>query len=88
MGVRRGPFPLHVNKVLKFLPPQSRYDGQMVLHVTTQNYSKFLIFSFFPSHKHFLGSNEVLIIFEIKYQVPLRKINEIKGVAYLLAATL
>ena len=61
MGVRRGPFPLHVNKVLKFLPPQSRYDGQMVLHVATQNYSKFPIFSFFPSHKHFLGSNEVLI---------------------------
>ena len=53
MGVRRGPFPLHVNKVLKFLPPQSRYDGQMVLHVTTQNYSKFPIFSFFPSQKTF-----------------------------------
>ena len=67
---------------------QDMMDKIMVLHVTTQNYSKFLIFSFFPSHKHFLGSNEVLIIFEIKYQVPLRKINEIKGVAYLLAATL
>lgn len=57
----------------------------MSLLKITQN---FLFLPFFPLKKHFLGSNEVLIIFEIKYQVPLRKINEIKGVAYLLAATL
>ena len=51
-------FPFFVDKVLKFLPPQSRYDRQMVLHVATQN---FLFFPFFPLKKHFLGNNELLI---------------------------
>ena len=45
MGVRGGPFPLHVNKVFKFLPPQSRYDGQN--NGLTCHYSKLLKISYF-----------------------------------------
>lgn len=76
------PSPLHVDKVLKFLPSQSRYDRQMVLHVATQN---FLFFPFFPTKKHFLVDYKLLMKLNINY--PSKKINEIKGVAYFLVAT-